>query len=93
MSDVKLERKESLSLAEAAEWLHVLSRAFARGGEATIPLGAGSVELKLPERVRAEFEVEVSGDEVEIEIEFTWSTARSGEGEVPSTPGVASAPE
>lgn len=79
MADVKLERKEPLSREEAAQWLSVLSKAFARGGDATLPLGAGTLELRLPDRVRAEFEVEVSGDEVEVELEFKWSTARPGE--------------
>lgn len=93
MADVKLERKESLSRQEAAQWLSVLSKAFARGGEVTLPLGAGTVELRLPEQVRAEFEVEVSGDEVEIELEFKWSTARPEENGAPSVSGVASARE
>lgn len=96
MSDVKLERKESLSRQEAAQWLSVLSKAFARGGDVKLPLGAGTVELRLPEQVRAEFEVEVSGDEVEIELEFTWSTARvaeDGQGEATPVSGVAPAGE
>ncbi|MGZ4494739.1 MAG: amphi-Trp domain-containing protein [Nocardioides sp.] len=75
MSDVKVERKQSLSRAEAAVWLSALSKAFARGGDVTLPIGDGTVGLKLPEQVRAEFEVEVSGDEVEVEVEFKWSTA------------------
>lgn len=83
MADVKLERKETLSRHEAAQWLSVLSKAFARGGDVTLPLGAGTVELRLPEQVRAEFEVEVTGDEVEIELEFTWSTAGSRDGDEP----------
>ena len=92
MADVKLERKESLSRQEAAQWLSVLSKAFARGGEVTLPLGTGTVELRLPDRVRAEFEVEVSGDEVEVELEFKWSTARPEDDGAPSgsngaTPG------
>ena len=91
MADVKLERKETLSRQEAAQWLSVLSKAFARGGDVTLPLGAGTVELRLPERVRAEFEV--TGDEVEIELEFTWSTAGSTDGDEPSVHDVASSPE
>jgi amphi-Trp domain-containing protein len=93
MADVKLERKETLSRQEAAQWLSVLSKAFARGGDVTLPLGAGTVELRLPERVRAEFEVEVTGDEVEIELEFTWSTAGSPGGDEPSVRDAASSPE
>jgi amphi-Trp domain-containing protein len=79
MSDVKLERKESLSREEAATWLHALSSAFARGGEVELPLGGGTLSLRLPEQVQAEFEVEVDGDEVQVEIEFTWSTAKPAE--------------
>lgn len=93
MADVKLERKESLSREEAAQWLSVLAKAFARGGEVTLPLGTATVELDLPDRVRAEFEVKVDGDEVEIELEFTWSTARGVDDEAPSVSGADSGPE
>ena len=75
MSDVKVERKQSLSREDAAVWLHALSRAFAHGGEVELPMGdGGTVGLHLPEQVRAEFEVEVEGDQVEVEVEFKWST-------------------
>jgi amphi-Trp domain-containing protein len=76
MSEVKLERKESVSHSEAAEWLSLLSRAFTQGGHVDVPFGPGTVSLHIPDRVRAEFEVEVEGDEVEIEVEFKWSTSR-----------------
>ena len=66
MSDVKLERKESVSRQDAAEWLKLLAEAFARGSHVELPFGPGSVSLHVPDRVRAEFEVEVEGDEVEI---------------------------
>ena len=72
MSDVKLERKESVSREDAAEWLALLSEAFAKGSHVELPFGPGSVSLHVPDRVRAEFEVEVEGDEVE----FKWSTAQ-----------------
>lgn len=85
MADVKLERKETLSRQEAAVWLAALSKAFAHGGHVELPVGAGgTLELQLPEEVRAEFEVEVDGDQVEIEVEFTWSTARPAAPEVHS---------
>lgn len=81
MSDVKLERKESVSHSEAAEWLSLLSRAFTQGGHADLPFGPGtSVSLHIPDHVRAEFEVEVEGDEVEIEVEFKWSMAHHDAG-------------
>ena len=76
MSDVKVEQRQSLSRAEAAAWLHALSKGFERGGGVELPTGpGGTIGLRLPERVEAEFEVEVDGDEVEVELEFTWSTA------------------
>jgi amphi-Trp domain-containing protein len=79
MSDVKLEQKQSLSRREAAVWLHALSKAFERGGEAELPMpGGATVELRLPDDVRAEFEVAVDGDQVEIELEFKWSTSDVG---------------
>lgn len=73
MSDVKVERKESLSRDEAAMWLSLLSKAFAAGDHAELPFGSSSVSLNIPDRVRAELEVEVEGDEVEVEVEFKWS--------------------
>jgi amphi-Trp domain-containing protein len=76
MSDVKLERKESVSNDEAAEWLSLLSRAFTQGGKVDLPFGPGTaVTFHIPDHVHAEFEVEVEGDEVEIEVEFKWSTS------------------
>jgi amphi-Trp domain-containing protein len=76
MADVKLEQKQSLSRKEAAVWLHALSKAFERGGEAELPMpGGATVEFNLPDEVKAEFEVEVDGDQVEIEVEFKWSTS------------------
>ena len=75
MSDVKVERKESLSRDEAATLLSVLSKAFTAGDHAELPFGTSSVSLYIPDRVRAEVEVEVEGDEVEVEVEFKWSIA------------------
>jgi amphi-Trp domain-containing protein len=87
MSDVKVEQKQSLSRAEAAVWLHALSKAFERGGDVELPTGpGGTVGIHLPEQVKAEFEIEVDGDEVEVEVEFTWSTAKDSEEETASTP-------
>ena len=75
MSDIKLERKQSVSREDAAGWLTLLSEAFAKGNHVELPFGPGSITLHVPDRVRAEFEVEVEADEVELEIEFKWSTA------------------
>jgi amphi-Trp domain-containing protein len=73
MSDVKVKRKESVSRDEAANWLSLLSGAFNNGGHVEFPFGQGTVSLRIPEKVRAEFEIEVDGDEVEVEVEFKWS--------------------
>jgi amphi-Trp domain-containing protein len=92
MSDVKVERKESLTRDEAARLLALLSKAFTAGDHADLPFGPGSVSLYIPDNVRAELEVEVEGDEVELEVEFKWSMveheAGTARAETPS-PGEA----
>ncbi len=89
MSDVKVERRQSMSREDAAVWLHALSHAFRHGGQVELPIGdGGTVGLQLPDQVRAEFEVEVDGDEVEVEVEFKWSTSkREDTGGTSATPG------
>jgi amphi-Trp domain-containing protein len=79
MSDVKLERKESVSRAEAADLLAMLARAFMAGGHTELPFGPGTVTLHIPDGVRVEFEVEVEDDEVELEVEFSWPLNGSGQ--------------
>src|SRR5258708_5562781 len=59
MSDVKVERKESVSRQSAADWLELLAKAFAEGGHVELRFGPDVVSLHVPDRVRAEFEVEV----------------------------------
>jgi amphi-Trp domain-containing protein len=90
MSDVKVERKESLSRDEAANLLALLSKAFTAGEHADLPFGPSSVSLYIPDRVRAELEVEVEGDEVEVEVEFKWTMveheAASATGQTTTTP-------
>ncbi len=73
MTDVRVERSETLSRAEAAVWLHALSTALAKGGDVTLPVGGVTVGVHVPDKVRAEFEIEVEGDQVEIELEFSWT--------------------
>ena len=90
MSDVKVERKESLSRDEAAQLLALLSRAFTAGDHAELPFAPSSVSLYIPDRVHAELEVEVEGDEVEVEVEFKWSMTEhetgTATGEMTSSP-------
>ena len=73
MTDVRVERSETLSRAEAAVWLQALSTALAKGGDVTLPVGGVTVGVHVPDKVRAEFEIEVEGDQVEIELEFSWT--------------------
>ncbi|MGN6331629.1 MAG: amphi-Trp domain-containing protein [Motilibacteraceae bacterium] len=73
MSELKFERKETMSRAEAARLLSALAAAFADGEDVELPVGPGTLEVHVPEQVHGELEVEVDGDEVEIEIEFSWS--------------------
>lgn len=93
MSDVKIERKESLSRDEAAQLLSLLSKAFTAGDHAELPFGPSEVSLHIPDRVRTELEVEVEGDEVEVEVEFKWSMVehetRSAMGDMASSPARA----
>jgi amphi-Trp domain-containing protein len=82
MADVSFERKKSLSREEAAVWLSALSSGFSHGGEVKLPVGGGgTVTLRLPDEVKAEFEVEISGDGVEVELEFSWSLTESSTSE------------
>ena len=78
MADDEVEPNEPPSGQEAVAWLSALSRAFAQGGDVTLPTGSGTVGLSLPDRIQAVFRVEVNGDQVEVENEFTWSP-RAGE--------------
>ena len=78
MGDVSFERRKMLPREEAARWLTALAEGFARGGETELPVGGGgTVTLRVPDHVLAEFEVEIDGDEVEVELEFTWSLAQA----------------
>lgn len=79
MADVEGEPTEPVSGQEAAAWLSALSRAFAQGGDVTLPTGSGTVGLYLPDRIQAVFRLAVNGGEVEVENEFTWSPL-TGEG-------------
>jgi amphi-Trp domain-containing protein len=77
VSDLELERKESVSRAEAAKRLAAFADALASGGRVELDLGGTSLSMRVAENVRTEFEVEVDGDEIEVEIELSWSTSPS----------------
>lgn len=78
MSELKFERKETMSRLEAARLLSALAEAFTEGQEAELPIGPGTVEVRVPEQLRGEIEIEVEGDEIEIELEFSWSRTAVG---------------
>lgn len=81
MSDLELERKESMTRAEAAKRLSAFAAALASGDKIELDLGGTSVSMHVADHVRTEFEVQVDGDEIEVEIELSWSTSgreRSG---------------
>jgi amphi-Trp domain-containing protein len=75
VSDLELERKESLTRVEAAKRLSVFAEALASGNNVKLDLGGTSLTLRVADDVRTEFEVEIDGDEIEVEIELKWSTA------------------
>jgi amphi-Trp domain-containing protein len=75
MSDVKVERKVTMTRHEAADWLADIAESLNGKGRVSIQLADSTVEMDVPERVRCEAEVEVDGDEVEVEFELKWSTA------------------
>ncbi|MCB5179419.1 amphi-Trp domain-containing protein [Streptomyces antimicrobicus] len=84
MSDLKFEQKRSLSRAEAADLLKSLAQALGEGGKAEVDLGAGVLNLRVPDELRSEVEIEVSGDEIELEIELKWSIGRPGKAAAPA---------
>ena len=73
MSDLEIERKESLSRQEAAKRLMVIAEALAGGDEVELDLGGTSLTLRVADDVRVEVEVEVDGEEYELELELKWS--------------------
>ena len=79
MSDLELERKESLTRAEVAKRLSVFADALAKGNKVELDLGGTSLTLRVADDIHAEFEVEVDGDEIEVEIELKWSTSSAAD--------------
>ncbi|MGW4489793.1 amphi-Trp domain-containing protein [Amycolatopsis sp. NPDC004368] len=77
MSDVEVERKETLSRQDAARKLAELAAALEESGKVEIALGASTVKVHVPDSVQVEIEVEIDGREVELEVELKWSTGRA----------------
>jgi amphi-Trp domain-containing protein len=76
VSDLEIERKESLTRGEAAKRLMAIAEALAGGDKVELDLGGTSLTLRVADDVRAEVEIEVDGDEVELEFELKWSLRR-----------------
>jgi len=79
MSDVKVERKVTMTRHEAAEWVADLAKQLQGKGKVTIRLADSTVEMDVPEHLRFEAEVEVDDDEVELEVELKWSTSAAAD--------------
>jgi amphi-Trp domain-containing protein len=75
MSGLKVEQKQSLSRAEAAKLVADLAEGLKGGGEVTLKLGGGTVELTVGSQVRCELEVEADGEKFELELELKWSSS------------------
>jgi amphi-Trp domain-containing protein len=73
VSDLEIERKESMSRQEAAKRLLVIAEELAGGDEVELDLGGTSLSLRVADDVRVELEVEVDGEEFELELELKWS--------------------
>jgi amphi-Trp domain-containing protein len=75
MSDVKVQRRVTMTRQDAARWIAGLARSLDGDGPVHLELAGSTVQVRVPERVRCEAEVEIDGDEVEIEFELKWSMA------------------
>jgi amphi-Trp domain-containing protein len=78
MSDVKVERKVSLTRSEAARWLTDIAKSLSGDGKVSIQLADSTVEMDVPDHVRCEAEVGVDGDEVEFEMKYSMSAPAAG---------------
>jgi amphi-Trp domain-containing protein len=81
MPGLKVEQKQSLSRAEAAQLVADLAEGLKGEGEVTLKLGGGTVELTVGTKICCELEVEVDGDEFELELELKWSSSNGAPAE------------
>jgi len=75
VSDLKVERKQTLSREDAARLVAALAEGMSSGGKVTVQLGSSTLELSMAAQVDCELEVAVDGDEIELELELKWSTS------------------
>lgn len=68
----KHKTKQTMTRAEAADWLSSLARVLA-AGDGEIEIAGQRAGLRVADRINAKIEVETDGGEQEIEIEFSWT--------------------
>ena len=87
MTELKFERKATVSRADAAVLLAEIAQALASEGEFKLERDGQKLELGVAAEVRMEFEVEIEDAETEIEIELKWSSGTAPPG--PASPAPA----
>jgi amphi-Trp domain-containing protein len=77
MTELKYERKDTLSRRDAVQRLRAVADAL-DGDERSVELEleSDSIEFPMGSEVRFELEVELDDDELELELELKWSTAK-----------------
>ncbi len=73
MAEVKFEKKETISRAEAAARLSEVAKALGSTDAFELKRGGETLKLDVPDQVTLELEVEIEDDETELEFELKWS--------------------
>ncbi|GLY64656.1 amphi-Trp domain-containing protein [Amycolatopsis taiwanensis] len=76
----KHKTKQTMTRAEAADWLSSLARVLAAGG-GEVEIAGQQAGLRVADQISAKIETETDADEHEIEIEFSWTVTPSPESE------------
>jgi amphi-Trp domain-containing protein len=75
MTELKFERKETLTREEAVRRLRTIADALdGDGRRAELELGHETITLPVGDEMQVEIEVELDDDELELEIELKWAT-------------------
>jgi amphi-Trp domain-containing protein len=86
MTELKFERRTTVSRADAAALLAEIAQALASEGEFKLERDGQKLELSVAAELRMEFEVEIEDGETEIEIELKWSSASPSPSPAPAPP-------
>jgi amphi-Trp domain-containing protein len=79
MTELKFERKDTLSRKEAVDRLRAVADALdGRDGQAELKVGSETIDFPKGSEIRFELELELDGDELELELELKWSVAKAG---------------